>query len=197
LTIAKAAGCDVEFAPSAEEIYPPGDNTRIVVPGITEQFDGKLRLGHFEGVATVVTKLFLIVQPNIAVFGEKDWQQCLVVRRLIQDLHLPIELRICKTLREVDGLAMSSRNVRLTTNQRKIAPVLYNCLQDAANLFKNGKDTNQIKSDARRKLQDEGFEVDYFAIVDSDTLGPPTREESRVIAAASLGAVRLIDNLLI
>jgi len=194
---AKGAGCDIVFAPDAEEIYPPGDSTTVVVSGLTESYEGTHRPGHFEGVATVVTKLFLIVQPNVVIFGEKDWQQCLAIRRLIRDLHLPVELKICRTLREEDGLAMSSRNVRLTPKQRQVAPLLYNCMQSAAEAFRNFINTDDIEQQSTRLLQEAGFEVDYFAIVDSDTLGFPSGSESRVITAAKLGDVRLIDNLLI
>lgn len=192
---AECAGCDVIFAPEPKEIYPPGDSTKVVVSGVTEGFEGTHRPGHFDGVATVVTKLFLVVQPNVAVFGEKDWQQCLVVRRLIDDLHLPIELQICKTLREPDGLAMSSRNARLTSEQRKVAPLLYERLCKAAEAARNG--SPEVESENISALAESGFTVDYFEIVDPMTMTPSAGPGSHIVAAASLGDVRLIDNLLV
>jgi len=197
IALAGSAGCDVIFAPAREELYPPGDSTKVVVSGVSEGFEGSFRPGHFDGVATVVAKLFLIVQPNIAVFGEKDWQQCLVVKRLIVDLHLPIELRTCKTVREADGLAMSSRNARLSQEQRERAPLLFACLQGAAEAYRTGLDVQTIEGENTRRLEEAGFDVEYFSIVDSQTLGNPGERDQRVIVAARLGEVRLIDNLLV
>jgi pantoate--beta-alanine ligase len=194
--IAEAAGCAALFVPDVDEIYPPGDSTRVVVAGVTENFEGKFRPGHFDGVATVVAKLFLIVQPNIAFFGEKDWQQCCVVARMIRDLHMPIELAIGPTIREPDGLAMSSRNVRLTSEQRRLAPSLFNSLQRAATAIRRADDPARVEAEEIRVLRGEGFSVDYFCAVDAETLLPRKEVEGvRILAAASLGEIRLIDNI--
>ena len=192
--LALEAGCDVLFVPALEEMYPLGDSTRFSVGGIANVYEGEHRPGHFEGVATVVAKLFLIVQPNVAIFGEKDWQQCLVVSRMVKDLHMPIDLRFGPTLREPDGLAMSSRNARLTDTDRAIASQLYQQLVTAAEGIRAAKADPADK--AIKQLEQAGFRVEYLAVVDRDSLLPTkSAENARVIAAAWLGDVRLIDNL--
>jgi pantoate--beta-alanine ligase len=197
LEIAEKAGCDIVFAPSFEEIYPAGDSTQVSVARVSELFEGIHRPGHFVGVATVVAKLFLMVQPNIAFFGEKDWQQCCVISRMVTDLAMPIDLRFGPTLRESDGLAMSSRNVRLSAEARAIAPKLYEELNNAATLLRLHHAISTVEKRSITKLQKYGFNVDYFNVVDANTMQPADKLQGdlRVVAAASIGGVRLIDNL--
>ena len=195
--IAQKAGCDLLFVPSVEEMYAPGDSTRVNVSGVSEGFEGSHRPGHFDGVATVVAKLFLMVQPTIAFFGEKDWQQCCVVSRMVEDLCMPVELRYGPTLREQDGLAMSSRNVRLTPQDRQKAPVLYEELENAATLLRLHHAISAVEKRSSSKLKASGFDVDYFSVINADTMQPAKKLEGnlRIVAAASLGGVRLIDNV--
>ena len=194
--IAEKSGCDIIFAPSVEEMYPQGDATRVRVSSVAEEFEGKHRPGHFEGVATVVAKLFIIIQPNVAWFGEKDWQQCCVVSRMVSDLHMPIELRFAPTVREKDGLAMSSRNVRLDSQEREKAPLIFENLSTAAATAREGGDMRLIEREAVRRLTELGFDVDYFNFVNPQEMTPAVKVEgSRIVTAASIGGVRLIDNL--
>lgn len=196
-SIASDAGCRVLFVPSVTEMYPPGDNTRVTVTEVTEQFEGERRPGHFDGVATVVAKLFLIVQPNMAFFGEKDWQQCRVIDRMVNDLHMPVELRFGATVREPDGLAMSSRNVHLTPAERATAPMLFDELSNAAMLLKLHHAIGTIERRSMEKLAANGFVVDYFSVIEAETMRKAEKLEGdlRIVAAARLGAVRLIDNI--
>jgi pantoate--beta-alanine ligase len=195
-----AAGCDLMFMPDAQEIYPDGYEraTRVEVPELSRILCGRFRPGHFEGVATVVAKLFNIVEPDVAVFGEKDFQQLTVIRRLVADMCYPIEIVGAPTVREPDGLAMSSRNQYLTAAERKIAPRLYVALQSAASRLAGGdRDYAAIERAGSGALDAVGFEPEYFAVRDVRTLGTP-REDSPelvVLAAARLGRARLIDNL--
>lgn len=195
--LAEQAGCEVLFVPTAEEMYAPGESTRIGVSGVSELFEGAHRPGHFEGVATVVAKLFLMVQPNVAFFGEKDWQQCCVVSRMVADLCMPVELRFGPTLRESDGLAMSSRNVRLSPEARAIAPTLYEELNNAATLLRLHHAIPTVEKRSIGKLVKKGFEVDYFSVIEAATMQPAAKlqGELRIVAAASVGGVRLIDNI--
>ena len=197
--MARSAGVDVMFAPDVSEIY--GEKTTTIrVANITDRWEGEKRPGHFEGVATVVAILFNIVQPTSAYFGLKDFQQCAVIRRMVEDLRYPIELRLVETVREEDGLAMSSRNAYLGPEDRSRAPELHTALAVAAEELRQSKKdpakTEGILARGREKLESSGFVVDYFALVDGFTLEPlgALDEDARLIAAARIGATRLIDN---
>ncbi|HNU82073.1 MAG TPA: pantoate--beta-alanine ligase [Thermoanaerobaculia bacterium] len=193
------AGCDLLFLPSVETIYPPGNATRIHVEGAARGYEGKLRPGHFDGVATVVTILFQLVRPNFAVFGEKDAQQLAVVRQLVRDLHLPVEIVAGPTKREPDGLAMSSRNAYLSPDEREAATVLSRALAAAGDEIAAGE---RRAATIRRRLRDElqtepRFELDYADVVDALTFQPVTRLAGRVVipVAGRVGNTRLLDNL--
>lgn len=194
------AGADLLFAPSVEVIYPrpPADQTRVEVPGLSDILCGAARPGHFVGVATVVCKLFNLIQPDVAVFGKKDYQQLLVIRRMVEDLNLPIEVVGLDTVREADGLAMSSRNRYLDPEERRRAPQLFRLLQATADRIRTG--AGDLEGLARRTEDDlraAGFRPDYVSIrraADLDLPGPEDRELV-ILAAAHLGEARLIDNL--
>jgi pantoate--beta-alanine ligase len=195
-----AAGCDLMFMPDAAEIYPDGPEgaTRVEVPELSRILCGQFRPGHFEGVATVVAKLFHIVEPDIAVFGEKDFQQLTIIRRLVADQCFPIEIVAAPTMREPDGLAMSSRNQYLTAEERKIAPRLHAALQGAVGrLADANKDFAAIERAGVLELEAAGFQPEYFSILEAHNLGAPHErsQELVVLAAARLGKARLIDNL--
>lgn len=195
------AGVDLLFAPSVETVYPAGKDsqTRVEVPDISDLLCGASRPGHFVGVATVVCKLFNMVQPDLALFGEKDFQQLMVIRRMVADLAIPIEIVGLKTVREADGLAKSSRNGYLTPEQRTLAPRLFETLQQTADALARGeRDFAQLEERAKKSLTSAGFRPDYYAIRSADNLEPPRQQDTRlvVLAAAYLGATRLIDNLL-
>jgi pantoate--beta-alanine ligase len=191
---------DLLFHPGVEEIYPGGHERGAVVdvPQLSGILCGAFRPGHFAGVATVVTKLFGIVQPHVAVFGEKDYQQLTIVRRVVEDLCLPVEIVGAATMRERDGLAMSSRNRYLTPVEREIAPRLHQALLAAKERLEAG-DRNflAIQQSGMRVLEADGFAPQYFAVVDADTLQPPgdKARELVILAAARLGKARLIDNV--
>lgn len=194
----EAAGCDLLFAPTVEEIYPEGFATRISVSGVSKRWEGEARPGHFDGVATVVAKLLLAVRPDIALFGEKDFQQLAVIRRMVSDLGIPVEIDGVPTVREPDGLALSSRNVYLSADQRQQALALPRALETARSAIHRGTPVFQMLHDAHASLRDGGFSrVDYFALVDAATLEPleAPQGEMRLIAAAVIGTTRLIDNL--
>ena len=198
----KNTPADVIFAPDVETMYPFGLDmaTMVTVPGLTENFCGALRPGHFDGVTTVVARLFAIVQPDVAVFGQKDYQQQLVIRHMVADLSLPITIISGETVREDDGLAMSSRNSYLSENERQKAPLLYETLSRAGEELQNGcRDFVELESEASGRLQEAGFEVDYFAIRRAQNLELPDRDcdELVVLAAARLGKARLIDNIVV
>jgi pantoate--beta-alanine ligase len=195
-----AAGCDLMFMPDATEIYPEGPEraTRVDVPELTRMLCGQFRPGHFEGVATVVAKLFNIVEPDIAVFGEKDFQQLTVIRRMAADLCFAIEIVAAPTVREPDGLAMSSRNQYLTAAERQTAPRLYAALQLAVDRIRSAEMSYKaIEAAGIGELQAAGFEPEYFAIRTARDLGVPQPGSGQlvVLAAARLGKARLIDNL--
>jgi pantoate--beta-alanine ligase len=197
-----ARGCDLLFAPSVEEIYPFGidKSVRVEVPAIGEMLEGALRPGHFSGVATVVTKLFNLVQPDLAVFGQKDYQQLLLVRRMVKDLALPIEVDSAATVREASGLAMSSRNQYLTAQERERASVILRTLKRMADGVQAGIGPMTIETEARKALEAEGLAVDYAVLRRADDLGEPAPDQRTglvALAAAKLGRARLIDNLLI
>lgn len=196
----EAAGLDVLFAPAVAEIYPRPleDMTSITVPELSDILCGASRPTHFRGVATVVGKLFNMVQPDIALFGEKDWQQLRVIRRLVDDLNFPIEIVGVPTVREADGLAMSSRNGYLAPEERAIAPTLYATLTASAERLRAGeRDYQRLSDEAKARLAAAGFRPDYFEIRRASDLQPPASgdENLRILAAAWLGRARLIDNL--
>ncbi|HEX2668798.1 MAG TPA: pantoate--beta-alanine ligase [Gammaproteobacteria bacterium] len=194
------AGTDLLFMPEVEEMYPGGMDqvSRVEVPAFDSILDGAARPGHFAGVATVVTKLFNMVQPDVAVFGEKDYQQLLVIRRMTADLCLPVQVVGHPTVREPDGLAMSSRNQYLSKSERVQAPLLRRVLTDlGAKLREGTRDFGKLQAEAARRLTEGGFRPDYVEIRHADTLALPKPDDERmvVLAAAWLGKARLIDNL--
>jgi pantoate--beta-alanine ligase len=194
------AGVDLLFTPSVSAIYPRGKQaqTRVEVPGISDILCGASRPGHFIGVATIVCKLFNYIQPNVAVFGEKDYQQLMVIRRMVTDLALPVEILGLPTVREADGLAKSSRNGYLTSEERKIAPKLYKTLMITAGALRKGdRDYTVLEENGMKLLRSAGFRPDYFTIRRADDLSPPSEDEPRlvILAAAYMGTTRLIDNL--
>ena len=194
-----AAGCDLLFAPSVEAMYPHGLplTTQLRVSGVTEMLEGHFRPGHFEGVATVVNVLFNLVQPDVAVFGEKDWQQLAVIRRMVRDLHLPLAIAGVPTRREADGLALSSRNQYLSADERRTAAVIHATLLTIAHELKAGsRHFEGLEQAGVQALEAHGFKPQYIAIRTPD-LQPPSSENKDlvVLAAAFLGATRLIDNL--
>jgi pantoate--beta-alanine ligase len=195
-----AAGVDMLFAPTVEEMYPGGveEGTRVEVPSLSDILCGAFRAGHFSGVATVVSKLFNIVQPDIALFGEKDYQQLLVVRRMVLDLAIPVALISVPTVREPDGLAMSSRNAYLSSEERQRAPILYRSLLEAKARIDDGEGSYAtIEARGLSRLRACGFRPAYFSVRRADDLALPTREDAKlvVLAAAWLGRTRLIDNV--
>ncbi|HEY8592118.1 MAG TPA: pantoate--beta-alanine ligase [Sphingomicrobium sp.] len=196
----EAAGCDLLWMPGVEDIYPPGFATKISVSGVSDRWEGEARPGHFDGVATVVAKLLLETFPDVALFGEKDFQQLAVIRRLVADLNIPTEIVSVATVREEDGLALSSRNAYLSPTERQQATALYRALCDAGDLLRGGRSPEAVLAEGKSALLDAGFSrVDYFALVDGATLEPVTVAESgtRLIGAAVIGGTRLIDNLAI
>lgn len=191
-------GVDVLFAPGVEEMYGNGFATTVSVSGVSEGLCGAHRPGHFDGVATVVSKLLLQSGADCALFGEKDFQQLLVVRRLVADLNIPTEIIGCPTVREADGLALSSRNVRLTPEERRKAPAIANVLRETAERLASGMAAAPALEAARSALEAAGFDrVEYFDLRDAETLLPIERvdQPARLLAAAWLGETRLIDNL--
>lgn len=187
-------GVDLLFAPAPDAVYPPGFATTVSVAGLSEGLCGAFRPGHFDGMATVVTKLFTMTQADDAFFGEKDWQQLQIVRRLVADLNLRPRIHGCPTLREADGLALSSRNARLPAPDRAVAPALHRALQGAA----QAGATPDALAAARAAILAAGFErVEYLDLRDGPTLAPidTPNAQARLLAAAWLGGVRLIDNI--
>jgi pantoate--beta-alanine ligase len=194
----KAAGCDLLWAPSVDDIYPAGFATSVHVSGISDRWEGEHRPGHFDGVATVVAKLLLSVHPDIAFFGEKDFQQLAVIRRMATDLNLGVEIAGVSTVRDPDGLALSSRNALLSPSDREKAGGLLSTLADLGGAITRGATVGPAIERAIENLIRNGFEpVDYVAYVDGGTLEPLDgyRVGGRLIAAAFLGGVRLIDNI--
>jgi len=198
----EGADVDLLFEPSVEEMYPDGkEGTAVVeVPGISDVLCGAHRNGHFVGVVTVVTKLFNIIQPTVAVFGEKDFQQLFIIRRMVEDLNSPVQIVSVPTRREDDGLAMSSRNRYLSPEQRSVAPGLYATLQQVAQQVQSDDDAlEDIEDWGKRQLEELGFVPDYLSIRERHGLSTPSPSDSDlvVLVAARLGSVRLIDNLVI
>ena len=193
-----AAGCDLLFAPGVGEMYPAGFATTVSLAGVTDRWEGEARPGHFAGVATVVTKLLLQAMADKAFFGEKDYQQLRSVTRMARDLDIPCEIVGCPTVREPDGLALSSRNVYLTADERKAAPALHRAIAALAAAARAGQDLGAAVETGKSALLAAGFAgVDYLAVVDAETLAPLAKLDrpGRVLVAARLGAVRLIDNV--
>ena len=195
-----AAGCDLLFGPSVEEMYPAGAATTVTVTGVTESMDGIARPSHFAGVATVVSKLLNQCAPDVAVFGQKDFQQLQVIRRLVQDLDIPVEVIGAPTARAEDGLALSSRNAYLSADERKVAVRLNEILRDALDRLRRGEPVEATEARAIADLQAAGFSrIDYVETRTPDTLarlGPgPATGPLRLLAAAHIGRTRLIDNM--
>ena len=197
----QAHGCDLLFAPSVTEVYPFGTeaSVRIDVPLVSSTLEGVLRPGHFTGVATVVAKLLNLVQPDVAIFGQKDYQQLLVIRRLVRDLALPVEIVAAPTMREPNGLAMSSRNQYLSVEERQRAAVIHQTLMRMCASVRAGQAFADVESAARRALEDEGLAVDYAVLRRAADLAEPAAQDRQgliALIAAKLGRARLIDNLL-
>lgn len=192
------AGCDLVWNPSVGDIYPDGFATTVSVRGLSERWEGEHRPGHFDGVATVVSKLLIAAMPDIAIFGEKDWQQLAVIRRMSLDLGLPVEIVGHETVREADGLAMSSRNALLSSAERAQAPRLHSALTLASSQIAGEENVVAALDAARNAIAAAGFgSIDYLAYVDGVTLEPLVQKRAggRLIVAAFLGNVRLIDNV--
>jgi pantoate--beta-alanine ligase len=193
----EAAGCDAVWLPAPQQLYPQGFATSISVKGVSDRWEGEHRPGHFDGVATVVAKLFIACLPDVAIFGEKDWQQLAVIRRMTVDLGQPIQIVGHPTDREEDGLAMSSRNALLSEDERERATLLSEALETARDCILAGGSVEASLDIGMALLEAGDFKIDYLAYVDGDTLEPLDgfRPDGRLIAAASLGKVRLIDNV--
>ncbi|WP_058975733.1 pantoate--beta-alanine ligase [Pseudomonas syringae] len=194
------AGCNLLFTPGVEEMYPHGmaDQTLVSVPHLSQGLCGASRPGHFEGVATVVSKLFNMVQPDLAIFGEKDFQQLAVIRAMVRDLNMPIQIIGEPTVRADDGLALSSRNGYLDEAQRAAAPALYQAIRQTAEAISAGEqDFDTLLSSKKQQLQAAGFRIDYLEIRNADSLRPTTAGDPNlvILAAAFMGKTRLIDNL--
>lgn len=190
---------DLLFAPAVSEVYqrPQTEQTIVRVPGLSDILCGQFRPGHFAGVATVVCKLFNMAQPDVAVFGEKDYQQLMVIRRMVEDLQIPVQIEGMATVREADGLAMSSRNGYLTVEERAKAPAVYQVLTQTAEALQAGdQDFKSLEESAWNSLENAGLRPDYFQIRRAQDLQSPDKEEKDlvILAAAYLGAARLIDN---
>ena len=192
------AGCDLLWMPSQSDIYPQGFSTSVHVSRVSERWEGEARPGHFDGVATIVAKLLMSVRPDVALFGEKDFQQLVVIRRMVEDLNIPVEIDSVPTVREEDGLALSSRNAYLSVENRARAAALPRALDYARGAIVDGTSVRMALDTGRKMLVEAAFSrIDYFALVDSGTLEPleVPAGEMRLIAAAAIGGTRLIDNL--
>lgn len=197
--MAESVGVDILFAPTAEEMYA-GNSTTVSVAGVSDLWEGAFRPTHFSGVATIVCKLFNIVAPHIALFGLKDLQQCAVIKRMVANLNMPVQLKFCPTTREADGLAMSSRNAYLSAEDRSKAPAIYRELTRCSALLKGcdgAEQTDSILDSGKSALQNIGLDVDYFALVDTDKMTSEVQPSvnSSIITAARIGKTRLIDNI--
>ena len=194
----KEAGTDLVYAPPVSELYPDGHATSVTVGGPSDDLESVSRPHFFTGVATVVSMLFNQVRPDIAVFGEKDYQQLCVIRRMVRDLHMPVDVIGGPTIRETGGLAMSSRNQYLTVSERGVAPLLHRTITDIARRFRTGEEVDMLCDWGTRNLRGAGFgTIDYIAVRDAETLKPVISRDrpARVLAAAWLGKARLIDNV--
>ena len=201
MELAAEQGVDYVFAPAADDVYPPGFATTVSVSGLTEELEGAHRgRGHFDGVTTVVAKLLNMVGPDVAYFGQKDAQQAVVVKRLVRDLDMPVVIDVCPTVRDTDGLALSSRNVLLSPPDRERARSLHRALQRVREAVLAGTlDASAARDAGLRELSAAGVEPDYLELVEADTLAPMERVNGEVLAlvAADIGGTRLIDNDLI
>jgi len=198
----KLATCDTEFvmAPSDAEVYRPGHATWVDVSGVAEPLEGRCRPGHFRGVATIVLKLLNMIQPDVAYFGQKDYQQAAVIRRMVADLDVGVEIGVCPIVREPDGLAMSSRNIYLSADARQRATVLWHSLELARQLVARGEcDVDEIVRRMTEQIVAAGATIDYVALVDPDSLAPVQRIGGRMLAvlAVNLDGTRLIDNAIL
>jgi pantoate--beta-alanine ligase len=194
------AGCNLMFMPDVAQIYPNGSEraTRVDVPSLARVLDGEFRPGHFEGVSTIVATLFHIVEPDVAIFGEKDFQQLTIIRRMVADLCMPVEIVGAPTVRDSDGLAMSSRNQYLTSAERQVAPRIYQTLRAAANRLQAGDtEFSSIERTGVEALAKGGMKPDYFSVRRAQDLGAPAPDTKHlvVLTAARLGKARLIDNI--
>ncbi len=194
-------GVDIVFAPAVEEMYPKGETTWVTVQGLSERLDGRSRPGHFRGVTTVVAKLFHVIEPDVAFFGQKDAAQVAIIRRMVRDLNFPVEVVVCPIVREDDGLAMSSRNAYLGAEERLRALVLHRSLQRMEKEFRAGQRMAAHLCEAGRAIiaQEPQVRLDYFEIVDPNTLEPVERiaQPALVAVAAHVGSTRLIDNVVL
>ena len=202
LDLLRCEGADLVFVPPAEEIYPPGFDTWVSVDGLSDKLEGLHRPGHFRGVATVVTKLFNLLRPDRAYFGQKDGQQVAVMRRLVRDLNLDLEMVVVPTVREADGLAYSSRNEYLSPEQRRAAPVIFSALCRAEVLWHAGeRDADKLRHQVRQALEKEPLvdSIDYVSVADPESMEELEQVSSKamVSAALHLGKVRLIDNIIL
>ncbi len=199
--LCKKEGVDVLFAPPVSEMYPDGFQTTVSVPELARRWEGEQRPGHFDGVATVVTKLLTLVRPTAAFFGQKDFQQAALIRRLVEDLNLGARVIVYPTVREADGLALSSRNVFLTPAQRRAVPVLFQALKAGRAAIRNGSRSGAKIQQIMRKIveNDALAKIDYLAVCNPDTLEPITqvRDRAVLLGAIRIGKIRLIDNLLV
>jgi pantoate--beta-alanine ligase len=197
----ESEGVDFLFAPGVEEMYPAGAVTYVTVEGLSEKLCGRSRPGHFRGVTTVVSKLFNIVEPDLAFFGQKDAAQVAIVRRMVRDLNIPVRIVTCPIKREADGLALSSRNAYLDPQQRKSAPVLYRSLMEVQKSFDQGEHLAErlIAAGTRTLAEESTVRLDYLEIVDPETLDPvdDVSRSALVAVAAFLGKTRLIDNVVL
>ena len=200
--LAREAGTQILYAPEEREVYPPGFGTHVTVEGVDSVLEGASRPGHFRGVATIVTKLLNRVSPHVAFFGQKDAQQAVLVRKMVRDLEMDVEIEICPTVREADGLALSSRNVYLGPEERRAAPVLYRALRraESAIVSEEERDPERVLSLIRETVATEPLvSLEYAAVVDGETLRPLEKIRGSLLIplAARLGATRLIDNILV
>ena len=198
LAMLEEAGCDIVWMPAVEDMYPADFSTTVKISGVSDRWEGEARPGHFDGVATVVAKLLVAVRPELALFGEKDFQQLAVIRRMVADLGMPVEIVGVPTVREPDGLALSSRNAYLSPEERRRAVALPNALNAARDGIAGGENVGAALQRAKQSLVDAGFlKLDYVALVDAVTLEPldAPQGEMRLIAAAAIGTTRLIDNI--
>ncbi len=197
--ICDAAAAQVLFVPQHEDVYPKGDQTRVRPGPLADGLCGPFRPGHFEGVCTVVAKLFGLVQPDVAYFGQKDAQQVAIIRRMVEDLRMPVRIEACPIVREPDGLALSSRNAYLEPDQRRRSLCLYQALTAGRDMLRAGESVNDAVAAMRERLErTSGVSVDYVSVVDPDSLEPVTATKSRLMVAGAIriGSCRLIDNLL-
>jgi pantoate--beta-alanine ligase len=200
LRLAEAQGVDIVFAPAVEEVYPAGFATSVEVDGLTGPLDGASRPGHFKGVTTIVTKLFNMARPDVAYFGQKDAQQALVIDKLVRDLDMPVRVEVCPTVREPDGLAMSSRNAYLTPEDRERAPAISRALRAAEQAVERGQvDAEAVIAAARGELDEAGIEPEYLELRSATDLAPAQRVNGSTLlaVAARVGTARLIDNTML